>query len=91
MTSASGSFRDQAIRLVVAGEVKCFGHDSILARQGIQAACRIQSRRQKSLQPRPSEDRAERTPWLVLSGVHIAVAALVAVVLGIAFAAYLLA
>ena len=35
--------------------------------------------------------QSERTPWLVLSGVHIAVAALVAVILGIAFAAYLLA
>ena len=35
--------------------------------------------------------QSERTPWLVLSGVHIAVAALVAVVLAIAFTAYLLA
>ncbi len=35
--------------------------------------------------------RSERTPWLVLGGVHIAVAALVAVVLAIAFTVYLLA
>jgi hypothetical protein len=35
--------------------------------------------------------QSERTPWLVLSGVHIAVAALVAVVLAIAFTAYLIA
>jgi len=34
---------------------------------------------------------SERTPWLVLSGVHMAVAALVAVVLSIAFVAYLIA
>ncbi len=35
--------------------------------------------------------QSERTPWLALGGVHIAVGALVAVVLAIAFAAYLLA
>jgi hypothetical protein len=35
--------------------------------------------------------RSERTPWLVLGGVQIAVAALVALVLVIAFTAYLLA
>lgn len=35
--------------------------------------------------------RSERTPWLVLGGVHLAVAALVAVVLAIAFTVYLLA
>jgi hypothetical protein len=35
--------------------------------------------------------RSERTPWLVLGGVHLVVAALVIVVLAIAFAAYLLA
>jgi hypothetical protein len=35
--------------------------------------------------------QSERTPWLALGGVHIAVAALVAVVLAIAFTAYLLA
>jgi hypothetical protein len=34
---------------------------------------------------------SERTPWLVFSGVHLAVAALVAVVLTIAFVAYLIA
>ncbi len=37
------------------------------------------------------QGRSERTPWLVLGGVHIAVAALVAVVLAIAFTVYLLA
>jgi hypothetical protein len=35
--------------------------------------------------------QSERTPWLVLGGVHLAVAALVGVVLAIAFAVYLLA
>jgi hypothetical protein len=35
--------------------------------------------------------QSERTPWLVLGGVHLAVAALVAVVLAIAFTVYLLA
>ena len=35
--------------------------------------------------------QSERTPWLALGGVHIAVAALVAVVLAIAFTVYLLA
>jgi hypothetical protein len=35
--------------------------------------------------------QSERTPWLVLGGVHIAVAALVGVVLAIAFGVYLLA
>ncbi len=35
--------------------------------------------------------KSERTPWLALGGVHIAVAALVAVVLAIVFTVYLLA
>ena len=35
--------------------------------------------------------RSERTPWLVLGGVHIVVGALVALVLAIAFVAYLIA
>ena len=35
--------------------------------------------------------RSELTPWLVLSGVHIAVVALVGVVLAIVFTVYLLA
>ena len=35
--------------------------------------------------------RSERTPWLALGGVHLVVAALVVVVLAIAFTAYLLA
>jgi hypothetical protein len=35
--------------------------------------------------------QSERTPWLALGGVHIAVAALVAVVLAIAFTVYLIA
>jgi hypothetical protein len=35
--------------------------------------------------------QSERTPWLVLGGVQLAVAALVAVVLAIAFTVYLLA
>jgi hypothetical protein len=37
------------------------------------------------------QGRSERTPWLVLSGVQLAVAALVAVVLAIVFTVYLLA
>ena len=35
--------------------------------------------------------RTERTPWLVLGAVQLAVAALVALVLAISFAVYLLA
>jgi hypothetical protein len=35
--------------------------------------------------------RSERTPWLALGAVHVAVGALVAVVLAIAFVAYLVA
>jgi hypothetical protein len=35
--------------------------------------------------------KSERTPWLVLGGVQIAVAALVAVVLALVFTVYLLA
>ena len=35
--------------------------------------------------------RSERTPWLVLGGVHAVVAALVGVVLAIVFTVYLLA
>jgi hypothetical protein len=35
--------------------------------------------------------RSERTPWLVLGGVHLVVAALVGVVLAIVFTVYLLA
>ena len=35
--------------------------------------------------------QSERTPWLVLGGVHLAVFALVAVVLAVVFAVYLLA
>jgi hypothetical protein len=35
--------------------------------------------------------QSERTPWLVLGGVHVAVAALVGVVLAIVVVAYLLA
>jgi len=37
------------------------------------------------------QGRSERTPWLVLGGVQIAVIALVAVVLAIAFTVYLAA
>jgi hypothetical protein len=35
--------------------------------------------------------RSERTPWLVWGGMHVAVGALVAVVLAIAVVAYLIA
>ena len=35
--------------------------------------------------------RSERTPWLVLGGVHLAVVALVALVLAVVVAVYLLA
>ena len=35
--------------------------------------------------------QSERTPWLVLGGVYVAVAALVGVVLAIAFTVYLIA
>ena len=35
--------------------------------------------------------RSERTPWLVLGGVHVVVIAIVAVVLALVFTVYLLA
>jgi hypothetical protein len=35
--------------------------------------------------------KSERTPWLVLGGVHVVVFAFVAVVIAIVFAVYLLA
>ena len=35
--------------------------------------------------------QSERTPWLVLGGVHLAVVALVGVVLAVVFTVYLLA
>jgi hypothetical protein len=35
--------------------------------------------------------KSERTPWLVLGGVHLAVAGMVAAVLAIVFTVYLLA
>jgi len=35
--------------------------------------------------------RSERTPWLVWGGMHIVVGAVVAIVLAIAFTAYLIA
>lgn len=35
--------------------------------------------------------RSERTPWLILGGVHIVVIAIVAVVLAVVFTVYLLA
>lgn len=35
--------------------------------------------------------RSERTPWLVLGGMHVVVGALVAVVLAIVFTVYLIA
>lgn len=38
-----------------------------------------------------TEGRSERTPWLALGGVHLAVISVVVVVLAIAFTAYLLA
>ena len=38
-----------------------------------------------------AEGRSERTPWIALSGVHLAVLALFLVVFAIAFTAYLIA
>jgi hypothetical protein len=35
--------------------------------------------------------RSERTPWLILGGVHVVVIAIVAVVLALVFTVYLLA
>jgi hypothetical protein len=35
--------------------------------------------------------RSERTPWLVIGGMHVVVLVIVAVVLGIVFTVYLLA
>ena len=83
--------RDQGIRLGVAGEVQHVGHGSILPRPGMPTSWRIRSRRPKSSSQEADRGRSERTPWLALGGVHIAVGALVAVVLAIAFVAYLIA
>jgi hypothetical protein len=45
----------------------------------------------KDLAAEADRGASERTPWLVLGGVHVAVVALVGVVLAIAFTVYLLA
>jgi hypothetical protein len=45
----------------------------------------------KELAEEAERGRSERTPWLVWGGMHVVVGALVAVVLAIAFAAYLIA
>jgi hypothetical protein len=45
----------------------------------------------KGLEQEAEAGRSERTPWIALGGVHLAVAAVVAVVLGVVFTVYLLA
>jgi hypothetical protein len=45
----------------------------------------------QELEREVEEGRSERTPWLALGGVHLIVAAVVAVVLLLALTAYLLA
>ncbi len=45
----------------------------------------------KELAAEAERGRSERTPWLAISGVTLAVGVLVAIVLGIAFAVYLIA
>lgn len=45
----------------------------------------------KELVEEAERGRSERTPWLVLGGLQVAIGALVAVVLAIAFVAYLIA
>ena len=67
------------------------GHDSILAGRGRARPCPIRSKKVEELAREAERGKSERTPWLALSAVQIAVAAAVAVVLAIAFAAYLLA
>lgn len=49
------------------------------------------SEKSEELVDEAERGRSERTPWLVLSGVHLVVGALVAVVLAIVFVAYLIA
>jgi len=45
----------------------------------------------KELAEEAERGRSERTPWLAISGVTLAVGVLVAIVLGIALAVYLIA
>ena len=45
----------------------------------------------KQLEHEADVGRSERTPWIALGGVHVAVAAVVAVILAIVFTVYLLA
>ena len=83
--------RDQPVGLVVPGEVQCVGHDSILPLRGMSLDMADPIEKTEDLVTEAEQGRSERTPWLVLGGVQIAVAALVAVVLAIAFTVYLVA
>ena len=82
---------DQPVGLVVPGEVQCLGHDSILPLPGMPFDMADPIEKTEDLVAEAEQGRSERTPWLVLGGVQIAVAALVAVVLAIAFTVYLAA
>ena len=83
--------RDQPVGLVVAREVEGVRHGSILAGRGMRIEMADPIEKTEDLADEAERGQSERTPWLVLGGVHIAVAALVAVVLAIAFTVYLLA
>ena len=70
---------------------KRLDHGSILARPGIPTGMPDPMEKTEELVDEAERGRSERTPWLVLGGVHVIVGALVAVVLVLAFTAYLLA
>ena len=71
--------------------MQCLGHDSILPLPGMPLDMADPIEKTEDLVAEAEQGRSERTPWLVLGGVQIAVAALVAVVLAIAFTVYLAA
>ena len=54
--------------------MECVGHDSILRAQGFHPRMPDPIKKTEELpRSRPSADKSERTPWLVLGGVQIAV------------------
>ena len=69
---------DQPVGLRVPGEVQRLGHDSILPLPGMSLEMADPIEKTEDLAAEAEQGRSERTPWLVLGGVHIAVRALVA-------------
>src|SRR6185503_641609 len=87
---------DQPVGLVVPGEVESvrrrgIAHGSILALRGTSLGMADPIQKTEDIVAEAERGKSERTPWLVLGGVQIAVGVLVVLVLALAFAAYLLA